>query len=475
MWLVVESRIVIIPLIHKPQVGKPPKKRKKSVDELESQSFSLGKLSRNGKSVMCSKCGNLGHNRQGCKGQDGASKVGGSSQQSQGARQAAGARNVFSQAAGSSQQSQAPRQDVGARNASSQASGSSQQKESNDLNLPDAKAVDPALEASSLPKFDMHLYKSSLAETNVKWLTKCFGIPADLHPRVVSKGMTMDALPNDSIGLYAHYFQQGGLRDKFFLVDRRAAPIAMAWRHHDFSVADPFPKPSEFDASDVAKLREVVIFLRKPPPSLLYAVGLSHAWKHVGRSFSLKDPNGKGNAFVFYRWFTYASRFGPGDPPGPPAGRLEDLPRKTGDMETAEIPCQKVLDDKQKKKKVEAKVAANVPDADIQVEKVASKRGAGKDGASLKRRKVRLETPVHPDSEHVSSPVPLNHAKPLKALANEEHVSINTSASRMDVLRPAVNVDELVLGDGKGQENVDASLVNEGHNDNEGGLSGLRT
>ncbi|GJS21772.1 hypothetical protein Tco_0450404 [Tanacetum coccineum] len=34
MWLVVESRTVIIPPIHKPQVGMPPKKRKKSVDEL---------------------------------------------------------------------------------------------------------------------------------------------------------------------------------------------------------------------------------------------------------------------------------------------------------------------------------------------------------------------------------------------------------------------------------------------------------
>ncbi|GJW35196.1 hypothetical protein Tco_0058116 [Tanacetum coccineum] len=96
-----------------------------------------------------------------------------------------------------------------------------------------------------------------------------------------------------------------------------------------------------------------------------------------------------------------------------------------------------------------------------------------------------IKTPVHPDSEHVSSPVPLNHAKPLEAFANEEHVSTNTSASRMNVLRtqtdehviprPAVNVDELVLGEEKSQENVDVAFVNEGHDDNKGGLSGLRT
>nr|GEZ10135.1 hypothetical protein [Tanacetum cinerariifolium] len=82
------------------------------------------------------------------KGEGGASQVGGSNQQSQGARQAVGVRNVFCQAIGSSQrvkeqdkllvqgvssqaasysqQSQAPRQAVDARNASSQAASSSQ-------------------------------------------------------------------------------------------------------------------------------------------------------------------------------------------------------------------------------------------------------------------------------------------------------------------------------------------------------------
>ncbi|GJW08024.1 mutator type transposase [Tanacetum coccineum] len=106
MWPVVESRTVIITPMHKPQVGRPPKKRKKSVDELESQSCSSGKLSRKGKSVKCSQCENLGHNKKGCRGQGGASQAGGSSQQRQGARQAAGAKNVSSQATGSSPQNQ---------------------------------------------------------------------------------------------------------------------------------------------------------------------------------------------------------------------------------------------------------------------------------------------------------------------------------------------------------------------------------
>nr|GEV61437.1 retrovirus-related Pol polyprotein from transposon TNT 1-94 [Tanacetum cinerariifolium] len=84
-------------------------------------------------------------------------------------------------------------------------------EESDDLNLLDAAPVDLVLEACSLPKFDMHLYKCSLAETHVKYLVKLYEIPKDLHPRVVSEGMTMNVLPYDAIGLYAYQYQQGGI------------------------------------------------------------------------------------------------------------------------------------------------------------------------------------------------------------------------------------------------------------------------
>nr|GEZ85754.1 hypothetical protein [Tanacetum cinerariifolium] len=330
-------------------------------------------------------------------------------------------------------------------------------EEFDDLNLPDAEPVDPALEVGSLPKYDMHLYKSSLTKSHDKWLTKCYGILADLHPRVVREGMTMEALPNDAIGLYAHHFQQGELR----------GPYAMFCRHHDSSVAYPFPKPNEFNTSDVAKLREVVIVLRKPPPSLLYATCLSHVWKHAGRAFSLKDPNGKGNLSRWLSFYAFPiSKVVVGSllPPGSarvahlstPADQLKDIPPKTYDMVKTKIPCRKVLDDKEKKiRKAEAMVAANAPDAGIQAEGVAGNKGAGKEGTSRKKRMVRLETLVHPDSEHASSPVPLNYAKPLEALANEEHVFTTASGGRM--------------------VNVDPAFANEGHGDNEGGLSGLRT
>ncbi|GKD05874.1 hypothetical protein Tco_1180848, partial [Tanacetum coccineum] len=114
----VESTIVIIPPNHKPQVGRPLKKRKKSLDEIASQSCLSGKLSRKGISVKCSKCGNFGHNRKGCRGQGGASQAGGSSQ-------VASSRNASSQATGSSQPSATPSITTGARNASGETVGSS--------------------------------------------------------------------------------------------------------------------------------------------------------------------------------------------------------------------------------------------------------------------------------------------------------------------------------------------------------------
>ncbi|GKE19943.1 hypothetical protein Tco_1431455, partial [Tanacetum coccineum] len=418
-------------------------------------------------------------------------------------------------------------------------------EESDDLTILDVEPVGPVLEAGSLLKFDMHLHRSSLTKIQVKWLVKCYGIPKDLRPRVALEGMTMNALPHDAIGLYAHHFQQGGLRvpfssfflkvvehffvhisqlvplgvnrvtffelycrsldiiptvpifrvfyklckqgnwfsfqnrvgkkckpclkdaptslkkwkDNFFLVDWRAAPIAMAWRRHDSSVADPFPKSSEYGASDVAKLREVVISQTTSQPSIRCSP-FQHLEALVTMVEFLRLPNFKGCRVAACALL----------PPGTarvthlasPTERLEDLPLKTGDMVTTEIPCRKVLDDKEKKKrKAEEKAAANVPGTNIQAERVAGNKDAGKEGARKKRR-VRIVTLAQPDSEHVSSLIPLNHAKPLETLADEEHVSPTTFA-------------DFVTGGEVVQENADATFANEGHGDNEGGLSGLQT
>ncbi|GJT10852.1 mutator type transposase [Tanacetum coccineum] len=141
MWPVVESRTVIIPPLYKPPIGRPPKKRKKSNDEIASQSASSGKLSRKGKSVSCGKCGNVGHNRKGCRGQGSGSSQAGARKVS---GQAAGATNVSSQAAGATNVSG---QAAGARKVSGQAADANKVSGQ----AADARKVSGARKASSQP------------------------------------------------------------------------------------------------------------------------------------------------------------------------------------------------------------------------------------------------------------------------------------------------------------------------------------
>nr|GEY92625.1 transposase (putative), gypsy type [Tanacetum cinerariifolium] len=121
----------------------------------------------------------------------------------------------------------------------------------------------------------------------------------------------------------------------------KATPIAMSWRHHDSSVVDSFPKPEEFNELEVERLREVVITLYKPGPSLLYVVGLSNVWKLQVAIGMLLPP---GTARLTHTTL--------------PTTRLEDILPKTGYLEVAEIPFRKLLAEKEKKrKKAEAKAA----------------------------------------------------------------------------------------------------------------------
>ena len=59
----------MLPPVHHPQIGRPPKKRRKSVIEVEEMVKQGGKLSRVGKTVRCMLCKELGHNKRSCKGQ----------------------------------------------------------------------------------------------------------------------------------------------------------------------------------------------------------------------------------------------------------------------------------------------------------------------------------------------------------------------------------------------------------------------
>ncbi|GKD24828.1 hypothetical protein Tco_1231042 [Tanacetum coccineum] len=91
---------------------------------------------------------------------------------------------------------------------------------------------------------------------------------------------------------------------------------------------------------------------------------------------------------------------------------------------------------------------------------------------------------ARPTSEHVSSPTPLNDVEPLTTIAGEAHVIPPTFVGRMGVLwyqtdepvtPPVVNIGKFPTGGEDGQDGADAMFANEGHGDNEGGLSGLQT
>nr|GEV11130.1 hypothetical protein [Tanacetum cinerariifolium] len=207
-------------------------------------------------------------------------------------------------------------------------------EDSDDLNIPDAAPIDPVLEAGALPKFDMHRYRSSRNESHVRYRVKLYGIPEELHPRVIPEGMTMDALPPGAI--------------------------------------DPFPRPGEYNALDVAKLRE-----------------------HAGRAFSIKDSEGKVITMVeFLRLPNFKGC-------KVAAGTL--LPPSA---------LRKVVDDKEKKKrKVEEKAATKASAVNVQAEAAVDKP-IKREGPRKKRR-----------------------AKPLEALANEEHASPLLSVGWMDTLQ----------------------------------------
>nr|GEX70414.1 hypothetical protein [Tanacetum cinerariifolium] len=61
---------------------------------------------------------------------------------------------------------------------------------------------DQTIDVVALSKFDMSSYESSMSAKDVKSLALRHGIPLDLHPVALTKGWTMDQLPDDMIGLY---------------------------------------------------------------------------------------------------------------------------------------------------------------------------------------------------------------------------------------------------------------------------------
>ncbi|GKC03695.1 hypothetical protein Tco_0995305 [Tanacetum coccineum] len=150
---------------------------------------------------------------------------------------------------------------------------------------------DQVVGTTVLPKFDMSSYESTMTAKDVKSLALRHGIPLDLHPVALTKGWTMDKLLDDMIGLYE---KLKGWKKRFFFLERRAIPDAMAWRHHDSDINNPVPADG-FSASYVQVLIEWVVDLRPVPSRLLFQGGLATTWNFPGFRPIFKDTEGNGN------------------------------------------------------------------------------------------------------------------------------------------------------------------------------------
>ncbi|GJW93798.1 hypothetical protein Tco_0173470 [Tanacetum coccineum] len=197
-----------------------------------------------------------------------------------------------------------------------------------------------------MPKFDMHIYTSELTAKELKEAVTEYCILKDLHPHLPLLDLTMEKLPSKYNRIYVEQLEQGGLRipfstfflvvirhfgvhvsqlvpvgqghwfsfeskigdrakkcfkevtsslkgwkKKFFLIDRRAVPEAMPWRHINTSVRDDFP--DHYNKADTKRLAEIIMPLRPPLRHLLYMCGLTTACRHLELSYMIKDPNGK--------------------------------------------------------------------------------------------------------------------------------------------------------------------------------------
>ncbi|GJZ67245.1 hypothetical protein Tco_0630485 [Tanacetum coccineum] len=146
----------------------------------------------------------------------------------------------------------------------------------------------------ALPKFDMPSYESEMTPKDVKSLALRHGIPLDLHPVALTKGWTMDKLPDDMIGLYEQYFEFSGIRVPF------STFLLAVFKHFRVHISQLVSLGmEEIHASDVQLLIERVVDLRPVPSGLLFHGGLATTWDFPGFHPVLKDTEGNGNILSF--------------------------------------------------------------------------------------------------------------------------------------------------------------------------------
>ncbi|GJV07801.1 hypothetical protein Tco_1345457 [Tanacetum coccineum] len=190
-----------------------------------------------------------------------------------------------------------------------------------------------------VPKFDMHVYASVLTSDEVNNLVAEYAIPSDLHPVFLPQGHWFSFERRSRKGGQGKIFNEfctslKHWKDCFFLIDRRAIPDAMSWRHQDFSVV--YPPPIGVQVENVHRLCENVIDLRHVHLAMLYVVGLTTIWNHVGHHPVFKDGEGTGNIILLPACLNSLS------------SRWPEIPKKSDHQNVVEYENERVLAAKRK-------------------------------------------------------------------------------------------------------------------------------
>ncbi|GKB92529.1 hypothetical protein Tco_0964801 [Tanacetum coccineum] len=235
---------------------------------------------------------------------------------------------------------------------------------------------DQSVDVAALPKFDMPSYESSMSAKDVKSLAIRHDIPLDLPPIALTKGWTMDKLPDDMIGLYEQWLS----------------------------------------ALDVQTLTEQVIDLRPVPFGLLFQGGLSTTWDFPSFRPVFKDT--EGNVVTMFEYMRFLFLPGASISQGtaltnqdqirqhttPPLLTDQPTPNKTDHQKEVEVEDPKIVAIRERKARATAKKKEN------------KRRGRDEGKGSHPHVKRRKTSVVRKDGSatygHISSPEPIQKVNP---------------------------------------------------------------
>ncbi|GJS66020.1 hypothetical protein Tco_0680584 [Tanacetum coccineum] len=226
-----------------------------------------------------------------------------------------------------------------------------------------------------------------------------------------------------------------GWKKRFFFLDRRAIPQAMAWRHHDSDIHDPLPTDG-FSASDVATLTSQSIDIRPVPSGLLFHAGLATTWEFSGFLPVFKDTEGNVVTMSEYLRFPFldGATIGQGDALSArnpitqrttgPLPVNQSPPEKTARLKEVETSDPKIVAIRERKARAAAKKRA---------ERKRAADGEGGSKGKTKRRKVSAVRAEEEDStEEASSASPLRAMAPNPSFLLKDVDDAGTAESRED-------------------------------------------